>query len=531
MKFPLGNSQAGLVIRAEDVHVLSMQGKKVETRVRVALEGKDDQRLAQAIQQAVAQAALKTRKLAVAVPIQDVLVRFFTLPRIPKPEWDRAVQFEVRKYIPFKTESLIWDYHVINPSVSHPGAGGQASPDRLEVVFAGLPRETFDSLQAALAAAGVQPTLLEPVSLSLARLAARARAASPNDFVCLVDLERERAHIVIARDGVPYLTRDVSLPAQGQEAGAAEGVPAAQLRIQRLLSELRVSMDFFAREYSEASIGRTFIFGDPDLVGPWDQWVAGQLPGSIELGNALLETRAEGEPLPMSFASSVGLLHAEHAPMGASLDFLKRSQVTVRKTPRVVASGSAQGMLEQLKTPQMAMVAGMAVALLVGFWALGAQQVSRATHELEQLAGAQSAVGKGLDGKSERELQTVHEQIQQQLTLLTRIANERVSLAAKLDALARSIPDGVWFTGLTYTAMVDTTGKSQVTMTVNGACYLGASGKELDAIQEFAARVKRSPKLLGGGSAQLGQISAQDAPQAHMTYRTFALNCQPGKTP
>ncbi len=528
MKFISGKPTAGLVIRGEEVELLSMRGRRIESRVRVPIAGTEESHLLQAIQQVMASVNLKDKKLAVAIPMQDVLIRFFTLPLIPKPEWEMAVQFEARKYIPFKTDSLVWDFHVINATAaSHPTNAKTSQEPRLEVVFAGVPQETFHRFQRALSSAGIQPTTVEPVSLSLARLAAAAQDKAPNQFMCLLDVEQERAHLVIARGGIPYLTRDISLSWKEQDPALLEHADAADRRIQRLLSELRVSMDFFVREYPSAAVNQIVLFGEPEAIGSMEQWQAAQFQSTIELGTTLVNQYVDGE-LSLSYASVLGLLQGGQKKT-ETLNFLKRNTATQGSpaAPRKGMKLDVEWLASWLKTPQVTLFATLAVGTLMCWWMLGARQVSLAKHQLNQLISSRSDVGWGLSGRNEKELKSMREKAQQQLEVVKLLVGQQPSLAAKLDALARSLPDGVWLTGLKFDNQLDPSGKSNVHLLVDGACFLGASGQELSAIQELEERVKKNPTLTAGFSAtQLEQISAEVDHEREVAYRTFQLNCQ-----
>jgi hypothetical protein len=101
-----------------------------------------------------------------------------------------------------------------------------------------------------------------------------------------------------------------------------------------------------------------------------------------------------------------------------------------------------------------------------------------------------------------------------------------VSLAAKLDALARSLPEGVWLTGFLYEDRNDTFEKPQRRFLMKGACFLGADGPELGAIQALEGRIKQNAAFFKGfTSSRLEEIAAQQDVQQRYTYRTFQLTC------
>ena len=541
MKFNFSFSapMAGLVIRSKEVEVLSMQGKSVVHHARAKIEGPETTRLVEAIQKALSAAGVTAKKLAVSIPSRDVLFRFFTIPNLPKGEWDTAVQFEARKYIPFKTESLVWDYQTVNP-------GGEGN--RLEVVFAAIQRDTFLEIQQALTAAGIQPTTLEPRSLSLARLTQSAKSLSANEFVCVVDVEPETAHLAIVKNRMPYLTRDINLLSMVTElpvvdsSGGAPPLPAefgtataqdaagpmpsqpaseatTDARAERLLSELSVSMDFFMREHPSTTISKVVLCGDEHTLGPWCAWLTERLRCPVELGLSLLTQRVQGS-VPLAFASAVGLVQSLKDPASAMLNFLKRSVVKEAE-----AELSAPAVAASLKTPQAAIAMGVAASLLVASWLAANVAVSRERRQLEQARPLRPDVGWGLNQMEQPALQLVKDKASAHLALLKQAIGGRVSVAEKFDALARSLPEGIWLTGLEFRGEMDQTGKRQFQMVVSGACFLGGSDQELSSIQRFEQQMKSDPHFFSGFTvAQLGRINAKPGPKQY-TYRTFQLNC------
>jgi len=536
---------AGLVLRTRQVELLALRGKRVTASARIPIEGDEPQALTEAIRRAVATGALGTTKPAVSIPTQNALFRFFTIPAIPKQEWEVAVQFEARKYIPFKLEELVWDYRVMPARTAK----------QLEVVFVAIQRDIFLRFEDALRAAGVQPTLVEPGSVSLARLVGASHGPPTHELSCLVEIDGEVGHLAIVKHGIPYLTREINLsvvadapPASlpgGQtgapgveQAGAAEGRPAeldAQAQ-RRLLTELNVSMDFFLREYPSTAITCVVLFGEEPLVESWCRSLSGQLRCPVESGRPLLERRI-ADPLPLDLASAVGLAHAGSAARGGSIDLLRRSGQNAAPGPSLapVATPTAATIPPQLLSllkewRAIALSGAVAGAILLTAWVAGAGQVGAVQHQLDRLIRSRPDVGWGLTGRDESGLRPLQEKATAQLALLKQLIEGRVSVAEVLDALARSLPDGVWLTKISYNGPFEASANSPTRLLVNGASFLGEADQELGAIQQFEEQLRRHPKLLKAfSSAQLDQINAQTQPATQATYRTFQLNCQPSR--
>jgi Tfp pilus assembly protein PilN len=222
----------------------------------------------------------------------------------------------------------------------------------------------------------------------------------------------------------------------------------------------------------------------------------------------------------------VGLLQAARHSSAVSIDFLKRS---LAKAPGVqrAAVTTLKELAAVLSTPRgILSVVGPSAGVLAVFWLASTLMVAAAARQLDQVRRGKPELSLGLDQLTQEKLDEIKTKTTTQATLLRQLKIQRVSVAAKLDALARSLPDGVWLTGLTFQDEMTSSGKSQSSLVVNGACFLGEAGREIDAIEQFKEQIKRNPQFFNGFSAaQVGQINTQVGQPQQQTYQTFLLNC------
>lgn len=500
----------GLVIRTNEVELLAMQGPRVLSRVRVPIEGTEREDLARAVRQAVAAAGFKPTTVAVALPTEEVLVRCFSMPPLPVGEREAAIQFEARKYIPFRMEGLIWAFHAVEVK----------DPPKLDVVFLAIQREVLETIREVLKEGGVEPVRMEPRSVSLSRLAAKAGGlgAGASGFVCLVEVAQHDAHVVIAKGGIPYLTRDVHF------TGSSDA------DVKRLVSELRVSLDFFAREHPATVISKVILVGEEERVASWHPALVEAIGSLVEVGRALLGRRLGGE-LPLSLASAVGLLKGRQDAHGGAVwgDLLRRSLTepsgaSGRRVPPMISElarqfTSARGMAIG------AMVAGMVTLV----WLFGWHEVGTAQRRLAELIRQRPMLIEPIPEVDDEGLAALTAQVQERRELLRRLVIQRVGVTAKLDALPRVLSDGMWLTGLAFEEWPDEAGRSRLSLKASGACYLAQAGKELGAIRAFEDGVKRQADLVSGLTvARVEQINEQRYQSGRRTgsYRTFQLHCR-----
>ena len=512
-------SNVGLVIRSKTVEVAeavrTFRGIRLGRRARVPIEGADDAQVMSAITSALAAANIRSTVVGVTVPEQEVVLRAFTLPHLPRSEWATAVQFEARKYVPFRLEDLVWDFHAVEDRVNK----------QLSVVFVAIRADLFARVESWLEGAGIQATCIEAPWLSLARLAGRPRQAGDDQCLAIVDIEPDAAHILIVKDQLPFLARDVNL------AVVSEGPGIRGPRAEKLLTEIRLSFDFFTREHPSASISRLLLFGEGETVSAWLTTLGSQLPCPVEAG-ALPAGSARGESVDLGFGLAASVAQRDLRPPLASLDFINRNLPQEGTGVRNRGSDSSAllsrfnlDFVRDMAKPAVtqAVTACLALGLLI---VLGNQHVVKTRQQVNTAIRSFQDVGWGLAKQSREELETLRPKIEKRLAFLERSTGQRVAVADKLIALQTALQDGVWLEGLHYSSKLDAGGTSQSTVVLQGACFL-QSGGELGAISRFAQRIKQDKVFLRGFSgSQLGEITQVEDGMKRYTYRTFQLSCQ-----
>ena len=526
----MAKTQVGLVLRRKTIEVVQVRhgfgGARLSKVVSVPIRGTDDAQVVEAIRTAVETAGVARQPIGVSLAAQDILLRSFTMPRLPKPERETAVRFEARKYTPFKIDDLVWNFH----------AKESRDAKQMRVAFVGVRAQAFARVQGWLAAAGVTPAFLEAQSVSLSRLALpRSKKSSEEGFVGLVevDLEAGVAHLVVAKDGLPYFSRDVQL-AMEQE-GALEGSQATDLRVKVLLSELRLSLDFFARENPAASLHRLVLFGDAATIAPWASSLAEQLRCAVSLGTVPLKDQA-GQDVRLHLACAVGLLLRDLQPNAIKLDFVERHAAPSGEGEAMAAAqpiadrffGAVFGtvfnpeFLRAMRQPATTqfVVASAVVTLLT---VLGYQPVMQAQAELTSTVNAFPDVGWGLKNRPRAEVEALKGLVDARLAVASNAIHRRMVATEKLNVLAKELPEGIWLDGLTYQDRFEPSGGRQAALTLQGSCFLSTPGGEVEVITQLARQLKQDPKFFQGFAAsQLGEIATRDAGN-QTSYRTFTL--------
>ncbi len=515
-------TSTGVILRRGAVEVIQAQrgltGLRVTRFASAPIVGSEDADAVNAIREALEHAGVSGRRVAVCVPAQEVLLRSFTTLLVPRTERKTTVQFEAAKYLPFKTDELTWRFSVEE----------QREAKQMRVVFISIRTESLARVQGWLGEVGLTADYIEAPACSLARLvrgAARSRRrrnSQPDEYVAVADIQPDLAHIVIAKDETPYLARDVSLLLTPEERTAQQG--AADPAVEKLLSEVRQSLEFFMRDHPSAVLSQLWLFGEPATVEPWCEWLAAQLACPVRVGRLPI-SGAGLLPVGPQAACAIGLAAGQLRPARLRLNFIEppAAEVKLELSFSKLAKPDPE-FLRALQRPA-AVQASLAVAALAALAVLGNQHVAATQRRMEQTIKGLPDVGWGLQGKLRAELESLKKEIDARLSVLEKTIEQRVPVTQKLDRLVRLLPDGMWIEGLKYQG-------AESTLTLDGACFLGDSARELDLISDFVDRLKEDQRLLQGFStARLAGVMRIDDRAAASTFRRFKVVCEPAKPP
>jgi len=251
----------------------------------------------------------------------------------------------------------------------------------------------------------------------------------------------------------------------------------------------------------------------------------------VDLGTLPLQVRRR-ESTDLGFALAASVASRELRPSPARLNLAERAPT--QPGPARAKGLDAAALLSRLdvelirsmaKPALVQAIAGGVLLIMLHLAmsrqvALVRQQVARATRGFVD-------VGWGLEGAPRAELQALQPEVEKRLTFLRKTIESRLSMAQKLDILAKALPDGVWLEGVVYRNRLEVGGPDQAMLSLRGGCYLPQSGNELGAISDFATRIKQDPQFFRGFlTSQLGQIAQAEDKTERVVYRTFQLTCQ-----
>jgi type IV pilus assembly protein PilM len=158
--------------------------------------------VAEAIQGALTQAGVKTKQIVTAVGGRDVIIKKIQIERVKEQQARELMRWEAEQHVPFDMESVELDFQILDPDASGP---------EMSVLLVAAKRELVESKLRMLTDAGLDPALVDVDAFALHNAFEMNYPEAMQGVVALVNIGHEVTNINILDEGVPILTRDITV--------------------------------------------------------------------------------------------------------------------------------------------------------------------------------------------------------------------------------------------------------------------------------------------------------------------------------
>jgi type IV pilus assembly protein PilM len=242
-----------------------------------------------AIRQLWGSAKFTTKRVVVGVANQKVIVRQVDLPWLPAKELRASLAFHVPDYLPMPVETALLDYHPLEEFHDENGSR------MLRVLLVAAARDMVDSVLEAVAAAQLQPSMVDLTSFAVLRSHVPPTVGLSVTAEALVDVGASVTNIVVHQAGVPRFVRMLLMgggditnavaDSLGVAADEAEdvkqstGFVSAVLPLQdpaqraiestggAFVEEIRSTLNYYAAQSGAPRIDRVVLSGGGSLLG------------------------------------------------------------------------------------------------------------------------------------------------------------------------------------------------------------------------------------------------------------------------
>jgi type IV pilus assembly protein PilM len=142
------------------------------------------------------------KDVVTAVGGRDVIIKKIQIERVKEQQARELMRWEAEQHVPFDMESVELDFQILDPDGD--------SPD-MSVLLVAAKRELIEAKLRVLAEAGLVPVVVDVDAFALHNAFERSYPDAMTGVVALVNIGHEVTNVNILDDGVPILTRDITV--------------------------------------------------------------------------------------------------------------------------------------------------------------------------------------------------------------------------------------------------------------------------------------------------------------------------------
>jgi type IV pilus assembly protein PilM len=158
--------------------------------------------VAEAIKTALESAGVVKGDIVTAVGGRDVIIKKIQIERVKEQQARELMRWEAEQHVPFDMESVEMDFQILDPD----GSGSEMS-----VLLVAAKRDLIESKMRLLADAGLTPSVVDVDAFALHNAFELNYPDAMRGVVALINIGNETTNINILDDGVPILTRDITV--------------------------------------------------------------------------------------------------------------------------------------------------------------------------------------------------------------------------------------------------------------------------------------------------------------------------------
>jgi type IV pilus assembly protein PilM len=186
------NESGGLRLVQYGFKPLGAEGAQETTREAVVLK---------ALQEVLAEKAIKGRNVNVCAPGFHVFSKFVKLPPVDSSKVTQIIQYEAQQNVPFPLEEVVWDYQIL----------GSTPSGELEVLLVAIKADIVEGLFRATEATGLRLSLTDVSPAALCN-AFRYNYGDLEDCTMLLDIGAKTSNLLFFEKGKVF-SRSINLGA------------------------------------------------------------------------------------------------------------------------------------------------------------------------------------------------------------------------------------------------------------------------------------------------------------------------------
>jgi len=418
---------------------------------------------------------IEAKEAALILSGKDLIIRTFEMPIMPHAELKSAVNFEAKKYLPFKVEDLISDFQV---ELDKPNR-------RNLILFVGIKKETLEKYLSIASQLDLQLASIEYSGFSILRLLKLA-PLSDKGIIGLISVdfqEEEEVNFTVLENGFPLFSRDINLMFGPEEVGEnREKEPGVVL--EKLKTEIRVSLDYYHRKFPTKEIKKIFFISDrahrSDLETSTNE---------IGLSTQFIDVaRFISKPVAfsLSFLKAYSGSLAKIIKANLKINLLSAK---IRAAEEISMPMKPASLITDLRIESRVVILGLLICLAT--FIFGKYRMLLFQRELNSIIGMRPQVFTVNPKAGYEELANIDSEYKRKIDTLDNLIKKQLYLTEPLNIIPLTIPKGVLLNSLSFNKKE----QDMSDLILEGVAYLADSDKEFALVTKFLSNLKENSEF------------------------------------
>lgn len=396
---------------------------------------------------------------------KDLIVRTFEIPQLPREELENAINFEAKKYLPFRMEELVTTFQVRADNVKKNNL----------VVFMAIKKDTLGRYVSIASQLKFKISSLEYSALSLVRLLKinKGLESAVTAFI-YIDSEGDESHFVVMENGFLLFSRDITLatlPTDALDAGPQDPV----LILEKMKAEIKSSFDYYQRRFSGKPILKTVFYSDLVVREDLNVFLGelGQNAKFIDLARNLKSNGLINSGVIKSYSAVL----SGSVNIGLKLDLLKvKSKKQSIESDFVMPDFSS--VFKDVTVDFRVLF--LALFLIAGMYVYGLVRIQPFKDGLSKTIAERPKVAQIDPESSYEDLGVKNAEFRKKAAIYEGIVKKQIYLTKQLNAIPRILPNSVWLTNFRFSY-----NDGVPILKLRGYVYLKNQQLEIDEVNKF----------------------------------------------
>jgi len=442
---------------------------------------------------------------SICISGQDLIIRTFEIPRLPSNELQSAINFEAKKYIPFKLEDLVYNFQVESDNRNKLNT----------ILFVGIKKEVLEKYVSISKQLNLKINAIEYSAFSLLRFLKLSGVRDSGVIAALCfDLSNEdEINFMVSENGFPFFSRDIILNSGLGELEASSSNDMVK-KCDKLKSEIRVSQDYYRRKFPDKRIKTLYVLSGQEMREDLKNFFSSSgIPAKFIDTSKVL---GKGINYSSILAKSFGTVLVKDLPLKVKINLF-----STRQKAADVAKGKEDvfSFLEGVKVDFKILFLG--ILICAATFGYGIYRMQPVREELNSIRANRPKVSSASENEDSATLAARDKNLKKKLGNLDSLIKNQLYATYFLDIIPRALPEGIWLTKFTSTRKED--GRPEVV--IEGEAYLGDSDKEFEAVSTFLSNLK-SNQFFSNNFKEITITSVDRKPVMDKSVAFFSIICR-----